>query len=165
MAFTPDYSAWRVDDGRWSSLAISGKGASVAGGRWNSRGISVIYASQHLAMSAFEKLVHVPKPIPQGPHFVRLGIRFGNLEILHRDISDLPSDWRREPAPASTQALGDAWIKGLKTAILAVPSVLIPEETNFLINPTHPDFARIEFSPATPFDFDPRLARLGGTGN
>ena len=125
----------------------------------------MIYASQHLAMSAYERFIHVPKPIPPGLHFVKFGIRFCNLAILHKGISDLPPEWRREPAPPSTKALGDAWIKGLKTAILAVPSVLIPEETNFLINPAHPDFSQVQFAPAMSFEFDPRLAHLAVAGS
>jgi RES domain-containing protein len=162
MASTPDHSAWRIDDAKWSSISTSGRGAFLFGGRWNSPGISVIYASQHLAMAAYEKFIHIPKPLPPGLHFVKFAIRFHDLPILHKGIADMPSDWRKEPVPASTQAIGDAWIKGLTTAILAVPSVLIPEETNFLINPSHPDFSKVHFSSATVFEFDLRLAHLRG---
>jgi RES domain-containing protein len=61
---------------------------------------------------------------------------------------------------AGTQKIGDAWIEAGKTAILAVPSALYPEETNYVLNPVHPDFRRIEISAAEPFAFDPRMARL-----
>ena len=74
--------------------------------------------------------------------------------------SDLPPDWRAKPVPESTQKLGDAWIAASKTAILAVPSALYPEETNHVLNPSHPDFHKIEISAAEPFGFDPRMARL-----
>jgi RES domain-containing protein len=159
MASTPDHSAWRIDEAIWGSLAISGKGASLAGGRWNSAGIPAIYASQHLAMAAHEKFVHLPRPLPHEMRLVKFAIRFGSVAVQRADPSHLPADWRREPVSPSTQALGNTWLKSNKTAILAVPSALIPDETNFLINPLHPDFSKIEFSSATPFEFYPRLVR------
>ena len=130
------------------------------GGRWNSSGVRAVYASQHLAMAAQEKFVHLPRPLPKGSRFVKFSLRFGGLAVTRLIVADLPPDWRAEPVPASTQALGDAWIAAGKTAILAVPSVLIPEETNYVLNPAHPDFPKIEISPAEPFTFDPRMARL-----
>jgi RES domain-containing protein len=164
MASTPDFSAWRIDNAKWGGLSVTGKSSAVSGGRWNSAGISAIYASEHLAMAAHEKFVHLPRPLPHGMRLVKFGIRFGSAALHRVDISQLPADWRREPVSPSTQALGDAWLRSKKTAILAVPSALIPDETNFLINPRHPDFAKIEFTPATPFEFEPRLVRHAGAG-
>ena len=65
----------------------------------------------------------------------------------------------------STQRIGDAWIAAAKTAILAVPSALYPEETNYVLNPSHPDFIKIEITSAEPFAFDPRMARLAEPGD
>ena len=156
----PEPSAWRIDKEKWAKQSFSGVGASLEGGRWNSPGILVGYASEHLAMAAQEKFIHMPKPLPRRSRFVKFGIRFGKLAVARLRASDLPPGWRSEPVPIGTQAIGDAWVKGSKTAILAVPSVLIPEETNFILNPAHPDFSRIEISGAEPFVFDPRMARL-----
>ncbi len=91
---------------------------------------------------------------------MKFGIRFGGLAVTRLGTVGLPSDWRAEPVPESTQKIGDAWIAAAKTAILAVPSALYPEETNYVLNPAHPDFPKIEISTAEPFAFDPRMARL-----
>jgi len=74
--------------------------------------------------------------------------------------ANLPPGWQDSPPTALTQAIGDAWVLSGETAILAVPSVLIPEETNFLLNPAHPDFSKIVIHPPDPFVFDLRVARL-----
>jgi RES domain-containing protein len=122
--------------------------------------VAVVYASEHLAMAASEKFVHLPKPIPERSRFVRFRLDFGNLAITRIAASELPRGWDDEPPTRPTQLLGDAWVLGLGSAILAVPSVLYPEETNFALNPAHPDFPRIKVSAAEPFSFDPRMARL-----
>lgn len=160
MASMPDPSAWRVDNERWVTQSFNGVGASLEGGRWNSAGVLVVYSSKHLAMAAQEKFVHLPRPLPRSSRFVKFSFRFGRLAVKKLKESDLPSDWRAEPVPVSTQAIGDAWVAAAQTAILAVPSVLIPEEINYVLNPAHPDFSRIAISAAEPFAFDPRMARL-----
>jgi RES domain-containing protein len=116
--------------------------------------------SQHLAMAALEMYVHLPRPTPRGLAFVKFGVRFRDTPIFRLGKSDLPADWRDEPAGNATQAMGDDWVRSRRTAILAVPSVLIPEETNFVLNPAHPEFPSIEITGAGEFTFDPRLARL-----
>jgi RES domain-containing protein len=71
----------------------------------------------------------------------------------------LPKDWRQEPPPPSTQQLGDAWVKSASSAILAVPSIIIPENLNYLLNPKHPDFVKIKIDRPTDFAFDSRLLK------
>ncbi len=156
----PEPSAWRVDNRKWSARSFDGIGASLEGGRWNSSGVPVIYASEHLAMAAQERFIHLPRPLPRSSLYVRFGLRFGGLAVTRLGPPDLTSDWRAEPAPESTQKIGDAWVAAARTAILAVPSALYPEETNYVLNPAHPDFRRIEVSSPEPFTFDPRMARL-----
>lgn len=73
------------------------------------------------------------------------------------DQSKLPKDWRHEPPPPSIQRLGDAWIMAGASVILGVPSVIVPNELNYLINPKHPDFSKITIERPTDFKFDPRL--------
>jgi RES domain-containing protein len=165
MASTPEPSAWRVDSARRASQSFTGVGASLEGGRWNSAGVPAVYASEHLAMAAQERYVHMPKPLPRGLRLVKFPIRFGRVAVRRLRARELPVDWRAEPVPASTQALGDAWISSCETAILAVPSVLIPEETNFVLNPAHPDFRGLAIGAPEPFSFDPRLARLEEPGS
>ena len=110
-------------------------------------------------MAAQEKFVHLPRPLPRNSHNVKFGLRFGGLAVTRLGILDLPPDWRAEPLPESTQRIGDAWIAAAKTAILAVPSALYPEETNYVLNPAHHDFPKVEISGGEPFTFDPRMAR------
>ena len=72
--------------------------------------------------------------------------------------SDLPSNWRVSPAPSELQEIGDDWLNKLKSAILAVPSVIIPEEKNYLLNPAHRDFPSLRMTKPIKFEFDGRLA-------
>ena len=161
---TLSVSAWRIDQRRWLSSSFSGFGAAEHGGRWNSRFVPVVYASEHLAMAASEKFVQLPKPLPPGLDLVQFRLHFGSLPVARIEPSSLPSDWRHEPVPPATMQMGDAWVNAGATAILAVPSVLYPEETNFVLNPRHPDFAKILVSPPEPFSFDPRMSRRHDAG-
>jgi RES domain-containing protein len=161
----PEPSAWRVDNRKWSARSFDGIGASLEGGRWNSCGVPAVYASEHLAMAAQEKFIHLPKPLPRSSLYAKFAIRFGRLAVTRLEPLDLPPDWRAEPLPESTQQIGDAWIAAAKTAILAVPSVLYPEETNFVLNPAHPEFPKIKISAAVSFAFDPRMARWSSRRN
>jgi RES domain-containing protein len=156
----PEPSAWRVDNRKWLARSFDGRGAALEGGRWNSAGVPVVYASEHLAMAAHERFVHLPRPLPRSSRYLMFSLRFGGLLMTRLGIPDLPADWRVEPLPVSTQRVGDAWVSAGRTAILAVPSVLYPEETNFVLNPAHPDFRNIEISAGETFAFDPRMARL-----
>lgn len=76
-------------------------------------------------------------------------------------MDELPSDWRRTPAPPALADLGTAWLRAARTAVLAVPSAVVPLETNHILNPSHPDFRRIVIGRAEPFDLDPRLGPAG----
>jgi RES domain-containing protein len=158
MASMPD--AWRIDRAKWSSTSFSGKGAAAAGGRWNPAGLRVVYASEHLATAALEKFLHLPKPIPPRMTFVQFAIEFNGVAVERPRLSDLPSNWRDEPVSAGSQKFGAAWYEAGRTAVLAVPSAIISEEVNYLLNPAHPDFTRISISKPAPFTFDPRLASL-----
>jgi RES domain-containing protein len=156
----PEPSAWRVDNRKWLKRSFDGTGASLEGGRWNSPGVLAVYASEHLAMAAHEKFIHLPKPLPANSLYVKFSVRFGRLAVTRLGAGRLPPNWREEPVPESAQRIGDAWIAAARTAILAVPSVLYPEETNYVLNPAHPDFPKIQISRGEPFAFDPRMARL-----
>lgn len=75
------------------------------------------------------------------------------------EVRRLPTNWRAYPAPASRADLGTRWIREGKTALLGVPSAVIPAESNYLINPQHPDVKAIRLGPPTPFSFDPRMSK------
>ena len=152
----PDPSAWRIDKRKWVSVSFDGSGAAKEGGRWNSAGVRVVYCSRNLAMAAQERYVHLPKPVSM--QLVKFRVHFGKLTV--ETVGNVPPDWKIFPPPVSTQQIGDEWAGSRRTPILAVPSVLIPEETNYLLNPLHPDFGQIAISGPEEFVFDSRVARL-----
>lgn len=137
--------------------AFTGEGARLYGGRWNSIGSSVVYISQHLSLSALEMFVRltsknmglafcaIPVDVPDSLH----------IETIYPD--DLPKDWREEPPPKSTQDIGDRWMRSGISAALQVPSVIVPVEFNFVINPLHSDFKKIKIGKSHHFSFDPRM--------
>lgn len=148
-------TAWRLVRRKYASEVASGQGAVRAGGRWNSRGRAMIYASAHQSLAALENLVHLNPRIILS--YKMVAITFDEELLQTLAISDLQADWRSEPPPPSTKAVGDQWIKNGTSVVLAVPSTIVPQEANYLLNPRHRDFAKIRFSDPKAFSFDPRL--------
>jgi RES domain-containing protein len=147
--------AWRIVKAKHAAGAFSGKGAADHGGRWNSRGAPVVYTSGAKSLAALESLVHLNPPV----HFKYVAIRakFDEALVEIFPVKALPPDWRSEPPPPSTKAIGDAWTRSARSAMLALPSVIISGEPNYLLNPAHPDFKKISVGKPEPFAFDPRL--------
>ena len=148
---------WRITTARHAARAFDGEGARLYGGRWNHSGTPLVYTSWALSLCALEYFVHLePAMAPRDLVAIQAEIP-SDLRIESLEASDLPSDWRTYPAPDSLKDLGTAWVRGNKAVALSVPSVIIPHERNLLLNPAHPDFARIRIHPAEPFAFDPRM--------
>ena len=147
--------AWRIVKEKHAAAAFSGKGAADNGGRWNSRGVPVVYTSCTKALAALESLVHLNPPV----HFkyVAVRIKFDDALVEIFPTKSLPADWQTEPPPPSTKAIGDAWVRLARSAVLALPSVIMSGEPNYLLNPAHPDFKRISIGKPELFAFDPRL--------
>jgi RES domain-containing protein len=150
--------AWRITQHRRARTAFSGEGARVYGGRWNSPGVSVVYVAQSQALAVLQVLVHLDSPALL-KKYVFLAADFDASLVIDLDRSSLPKNWQSDPVPEAVQAIGDRWVVSGDSAVLRVPSVLVPEESNFLLNPRHPDFARISVSRPQPFHLDPRLTR------
>jgi RES domain-containing protein len=148
-------SAWRLTKARYLSTAWDGEGARRSGGRWNSAGTAVVYVSATLSLALVETLVHLPSGIL--PAFVAVPMEIDDSMIAVLEDDALAKDWRRDPAPASTRSIGDAWVRSGRSAALRVPSVVVPMEFDYLLNPRHPDFARVVVGTPRPFPFDPRL--------
>ena len=129
----------------------------VHGGRWNSPGAAVVYTSQSLSLAALEMLVHL-EPEHLLESYRAIAVTFD--EELARTLTreQLPRNWRSDRPPPRLQAVGNEWVKNNTSAVLRVPSVIIPEESNFLLNPAHPDFHRLTIGKPRRFQFDPRLA-------
>jgi RES domain-containing protein len=138
--------------------AYSGEGARLAGGRWNSPGLRVVYVSATQALAQLEYLVHAnatrgPRAVVAVPAEIPDDLMVESLELRR-----LPTYWRRYyPVVEELKAIGDAWLVGKSAAVLRVPSAIVPSEANYLLNPAHPDFARIRCGRALPVEFDTRL--------
>jgi RES domain-containing protein len=149
-------SAWRIVKARYAASAFEGEGARRSGGRWNSPGRRVIYASATASLAILEILVHLGSTKALAA-WVLIECRFDDGLATALDPATLPPSWQRYPAPPDVQALGDLWIDGASSAVFSVPSVIVPHEKNYLLNPLHPDFPRIEILPPLPFPLDSRL--------
>jgi RES domain-containing protein len=148
--------AWRLIKAEHANDAFAGEGARRGGGRWNSKGVRVVYASGSLSLAALEVMVHT--------HFYRalkyyvcIPIDFDPSLSQSITIEDLPDTWKADPIPQSLKNMGDRWIYNQESVILKVPSVIIPVEYNYLINPSHPDFEKVVIHSPQKFAFDPRL--------
>jgi RES domain-containing protein len=149
-------SAWRIVKQKHSRTALSGEGARLFGGRWNSPGVSMVYLAQSQALAALEMLVHLDAAeLLRSYVVIEAGVdeRF----ISRVDRARLGRNWRSDPPPAKLRAIGDAWIAGESSVLLQVPSVLVPAEFNYLVNPRHADFAKLHVGKPSHFRFDSRL--------
>jgi RES domain-containing protein len=154
--------AWRIVPSRFAGRAFLGEGARIAGGRWNSPGGAAIYTSSSASLATLELLVHI-----QSQDLLKrdslFGVSFEETLVTEVDPRDLPKSWRRLEPTAETRRIGDEWLADATSAVLRVPSVIMPTEWNYLLNPAHPDFARIKIGPRTPVLFDPRLLKTPGS--
>lgn len=148
---------WRLCRRQNADQALIGEGAQPRGGRWNFPGDPVVYTAGTLALAALEMLVHVDHELaPADLVSISIVVPEG-MTIEQVSLSELPEHWRKTPAPAQIQKMGTVWIHSRASVLLRVPSALIPEEDNYLVNPVHPDFMRLEIGPPRLFAFDPRL--------
>ncbi len=143
---------------RFAPTAFDGEGARRHAGRWNSEGTPVVYTASTVSLAALELLVHADvEEMPPG--YAAIPVDFPNtLPIEALEIPQLPRHWRAvAPYPRECQALGDAWVASRRTAVLTVPSVVVPMERNFLLNPAHRDFRKLAIGKPRKFAFDERL--------
>jgi RES domain-containing protein len=110
-----------------------------------------------LALAALELFVHLdPSEAPDDLVAIPADIP-ASLQITRIRLAQLPTNWRRYPAPHALADIGTRWVRGRKTAVLAVPSAVIPSDLNYLLNPLHPAFKQIRIGEAAPFQIDPRM--------
>ncbi len=148
------WQAWRIADGRFDPF--SPVGALLVGGRWNSPGLGVIYASRSYAGAMLECLAHAGiGRVPRTHVAVEIAIAQA-LAVERHDDSSLPAGWDRADLRVA-RAFGDAWIRERRTAVLVVPSVVARREGNVLINPQHPEFSGIVANAPEPVVWDARL--------
>lgn len=149
---TPDHTA---DD-------MSGKGAEKTGGRWNSRGTPVVYTSENIALATLETIAHIGAgDLPLNRYLVKIEVPTDVYDA--RQVADPPPvGWDAEPAGLPSSALGDAWANRGMAALLDVPSVIVPDERNVLINPRHADARKIKAQMVRKWIYDPRLRKVEG---
>jgi RES domain-containing protein len=149
---------WRICRRRYATDAADGEGSRLYGGRWNSRGVRVVYASASLALAAVETFVNLePNLRPADLVFIEGEIP-GILEIPKLHPKSLPAGWH-ETRDESLRRFGDAWVQSAESAALLVPSAAIRGEWNILLNPAQADFRTIHFHQPAPFEFDRRMFR------
>lgn len=150
--------AWRIVKERHVETAFDGEGARLFGGRWNSPGVPAVYASESRALATLEVLAGL-QTNSLLPGYVLIPAEFDGSLVVAIELDEVPADWRQNPPAPSTQRLGDDWIARGKSAVLRVPSALVPKESNFVLNPRHPDFSAIRVQEPEPLSMDPRLLR------
>lgn len=151
-------TAWRIVKKRHAESAFDGEGARRYGGRWNSPGTSVVYASETRALSLLEVLIGI-RSVKAVQAYLLIPVDFADSLVDSVDVDRLPEDWRRSPPHSAAQHIGDEWVEQETSAILRVPGVVVPEESNYLLNPAHPDFGSVEVGSPRELAIDPRLLR------
>jgi RES domain-containing protein len=149
-------TGWRIVDPAYIDDAFTGKGARINGGRWNSPGNTIVYTASLVSLAALELIVHVPRA-RRLPEYNLISCSFHEVLVEELDRAKLPPNWRSYPAPPELQELGETWMRAQSSAVLKVPSAVIEEEFNYLLNPAHEDFKSIDIGAARPFRLDYRL--------
>jgi len=150
-------TVWRITTARFANTAFSGEGARLYGGRWNPRGWEVVYTADSQSLALLEMMVQddplraryvlIPGQLPAGMRETRI------------EVEQLPGDWRTLGARSVLQEMGHAWLLRAETAVLSVPSAVVPAERNYLLNPRHPEFAQIVIGEPQSLETDARLLR------
>lgn len=150
--------AWRITKAKHAATAFTGGGAKTYGGRWSSPGTAVVYTAGSTSLAILEMLVHLQAQDLMR-RYVIFDVSFDEALMTTVDPATLPKSWRRSPSPATVQQVGDDWSADGASAVLQLPSVIVPSEWNYLLNPAHPDFAKITIGPKQQIKFDPRLVK------
>ncbi len=135
---------------------LSGIGAKTVGGRWNFKGIAILYTSSSASLSMLECLAHFP-PAFAPKDMAMATINIPENSILELNVSDMPDNWRGVPSPRQLKEMAYQWIKTQEFLILKVPSIIVPNESNYIVNPFHPDFSKVTLKEVSPFSFDTRV--------
>lgn len=156
-------TVWRIaaDTAQYKADDLSGTGAKVTGGRWNEREVAVVYTSTTRALACLETVVHLNAgDLPLNRYLVEVTIPDPLWDAAkHETAGSLPVGWDAEPASSTSISFGTQWIVEGGSALLFLPSVIVPEEFNLLINPAHSDAASITCRKIRKWLYDPRLQR------
>jgi RES domain-containing protein len=135
---------------------LDGEGARIYGARWNSEGKAMVYLASSRALSVLEVLVHLP-PIQIPDNYCVIEVEVPDVEALILDATTLPDNWKDISPPAILKQIGDRFLKDSKYLMMKVPSSVVEQEFNYLLNPVHPDMQKVKILRKQPFSFDGRL--------
>ncbi len=139
---------------------LSGKGAAMYGGRWNSKDVYMLYTAESAALALLETIVHIGRIPEQG--FCMITIQLPDDKIEITDIDKLPANWHKNPAPDGLKMIGDNFITASKKLTMKVPSVIMPEGYNLLINTHHHEFKKVKIINSRTLTIDDRLLHATG---
>jgi RES domain-containing protein len=152
---------WRIVKEKYAGRAFDGEGARRKGGRWTPKGFPVVYTAQTESLAALELFMQLGD---EGREMkfacIRAEIPDG-LKISEIDLKSLPLNWRESPAPETLKRFGADWLEKGESAVLKAPSSLTSSESNFILNPLHPDFKKIRIGKAEKYCYDPRMWKRG----
>ena len=151
-----DTKSYTADD-------MTGTGAKISGGRWNDVGVAVVYASPTRALACLETFVHLNAGgLPLNRYLVEIEVPNDVWAAAESaTAASLGVGWDAEPAGMISISFGTNWANSGRSALLQIPSIIVPEEQNVLINPVHPDAARITAQKVRKWLYDPRMDRSG----
>jgi RES domain-containing protein len=150
---------YRIEREKRLETALEGIGASLSDGfRWNSKNTQIVYSAESRSLAVLEIAVHLDlsEDLPNDRYIVEIDIP-DEIEVTNLDIEDLPANWDMKPPTSKTQYIGDDFAKSKISAVLKVPSCIIQQEFNYLINPHHPDSEKIKVISANKLLFDERF--------
>ncbi len=157
------HTVWRIaaDTAAYAADDMTGAGAKATGGRWNAKGHAVVYASATRALACLETVVHLNAGgLPLNRYLVEITIPAALWKAARRETAaGLPVGWDAQPASLTSIEMGTGWLAGRGEAVLVVPSVLVPEEFNVLINPAHSEAAGVVGRKVRKWVYDGRIGR------
>lgn len=148
---------YRIVQARWAATAMNGEGARLYGGRWNPPGLPGVYLAESRALAALEILVHAPREILQ-LEWRSIAVEVPDAWMDSAELAALPKHWREQPTSTAAQHFGAAWLRALEKPAIRLPSVIVPQEHALLVNPLHPQSAKLQCSAPERFTFDPSLS-------
>ena len=150
-------TSFRIFKTKHTGSWADGEGAFRFGGRWNSRGARLLYTAESLSLAALEMLVNLnADELLEKYSFAAVEFK-ENYILPVEEFRDLPNNWNVYPAPIAIQQIGDEWVRSMRSLVLKVPTAVVPNEFNYLINVEHKDFVKIKLGKPQKFGFDERL--------
>lgn len=151
---------WRIVTARFADNAFSGEGARLFGGRWNRKGLPMVYTADSRSLALLEMMVQ-DDPL-RARYLLIPAFLPSEVSLRELEVAELGEDWRALSSRDRLQAIGNDWLQARESCMLSVPSAVVPAERNFLINPLHPDFLKIAIGEAEALETDVRLLRRLG---